>query len=236
MRPAFLLCLTLLMSEGAAVGTPLWGISASGQASASTPAEAGGNNEQKFSTVGFIQQLGYTSFVGALSQGTVLDPIQNVLYDFKAQSFAEVYVAPGEMTGEVTASAGGLYVDPGVQTYSSKAQGEVIADAGYGYWYETFYFVGLPLGTPETFLVSSSFSASLTGATYPGGVHGAQATYDTGIGNCSIFLQVNETTPGGTDSETCPLHVFSGETVDVAFAQISMQANATTEFGLSYAV
>jgi hypothetical protein len=238
-RAVSLLVLAFLrFGIGAAHASSLFGVEMVGNATASTPST--GPLTNWFLSGGFLPQAAYLNSTGSVSSGTLLDPTQDVLYNFSAQSSVSGIVAMGDIEGGLVDNSGGLYVDYcGLEvcdTYSSTADSSMTAA-----WFDTLVFGGAPVGTPESFEVTSTFLSNLRGATYlPGPVNGAQITYSLSLssGNCSADLptiQVNQTTPssGLNIVQTCRLNVLSGDTV-VVEGQLSMDAIGTTQYGLNY--
>ena len=233
----FVVCLSIPIASAVADPIPiplLWGVEMDGNATASTPLT--GPLTNSFSSGGFIEQTGYLNSTGSNSSGTILDPNQNVLYNFSAQSSVIGNVELGDISGGLVADSGGLHVvHCGLavcQTDSSTADSSMNA-----HWFDTLVFGGEPLGTPEYFTVTTQFLSSLSGATYPGPFHGAAATYSLTFssGHCNVQIQVNETTPPPSldNMQTCVLQVLSGDTLRVD-GQLSMDTIGTTLYGLGY--
>jgi hypothetical protein len=230
----FVVCLSVTIASAVAdsITVPaLWGVEMDGNATASTPLT--GPLTNSFSSGGFVEQTGYLNSTGSNSSGTILDPIQNVLYNFSAQSSIIGNVELGNISGGLIANAGGLHVVycglEICQTDSSTADSSLSAR-----WFDTLVFGGEPLGTPEYFTVTTQFLSTLSGATYPSG-YGAAAVYSLTLGHCDIQIQVNETTPPPSlDSvQTCVLEVLSGDTLRVD-GELNMDAIGTTLYGLGY--
>jgi hypothetical protein len=220
---------------GVAHASQLYGVQMSANATADTPTT--GPLTNSFSSGGFLPQASYINSTGSTSSGTVLDPVQNVLYNFSAQSSVVGNVGMGDISGALVDNSGGFFVVycglTICQTYSSTADSSMTA-----HWFDTLVFGGAPIGTPESWTVTSTFLSFVLGATYlPGPVNGAQATYSLSLssGNCNVQIQVDQATPSsGLDNvQTCVLQVVSGESIRVD-GQLSMDAIGTTQYGLNY--
>ncbi|HTW65776.1 MAG TPA: hypothetical protein VME17_14215 [Bryobacteraceae bacterium] len=230
MKCILLACLIVCLSSWNAAADSLYGVNMTGSFSANDPANRAGTSFTTGPTFGaYLQQDSYSYVNGASVADTVYDSSQDALVNFSASASVDATVSLGDFQATLLAGSSGyggtLQNTCGpVDCYPLSSDGGATLASN---WYDTITFGGAPVGTPEEFLVTTSFVTALTGATYP--YTGADASYNTSLGNCNTFEQVNSTTPNVNDVGTCILTAYAGETLQ-ASGSFTMTALSTTEY------